>query len=386
MPARLNRAPTADVPDYPAPLVVIDAAGDCDRVFGEIQKEVARVLESVRGHDRVVNQLRQAMVQGRFPHALLFVGPEGIGKRTFARRLAQALLCERTCPDYELDPCGSCPGCVQVAADTHPDFVEVGRPDEKHELPIDVIRAVCDQYGLKPVRGQHKVAIVNDADDLNPEASNAFLKTLEEPPPGAVLILIGTSPELQLETILSRCQVVRFEPLPEADVAAILLEHGIARDAEDAARLAALSEGSVERATGLGDQELERFRRELIDELAADHGFEPPVLAQRMNAHIKRRSQGVGRPAPLRQSSGRRARPCISRGTLADRRIGSPLPRRCRPPGRPCSGDSARARRCAGIGRPLPPGRVSHPVRRLYMPLILESLMHDLGKMINARR
>ncbi len=89
------------------------------------------------------------------------------------------------------------------------------------------------------------MAILDDADDLNEEAANAFLKTLEEPPPGAVLILIGTSVEVQLPTIVSRCQVVRFEALSAADVAAILLEQGVARDPADAARLAALGDGSV---------------------------------------------------------------------------------------------------------------------------------------------
>ena len=89
------------------------------------------------------------------------------------------------------------------------------------------------------------MAILDDADDLNEEASNAFLKTLEEPPPGAVLILIGTSPELQLETIVSRCQVVRFDPLNDSEIAALLVEKGIAQDAEDATRLAALGDGSA---------------------------------------------------------------------------------------------------------------------------------------------
>ena len=126
------------------------------------------------------------MRQGRFPHALLFVGPDGIGKRTFSRKLTQALLCE-TRPDTELDPCEMCPGCLQVEGATHPDFIEAAKPEDKHELPISVIRELCDQFALKPARGGRKVAILDDADDLNEEASNAFLKTLEEPPPGALL-------------------------------------------------------------------------------------------------------------------------------------------------------------------------------------------------------
>src|SRR3954453_2098028 len=93
---------------------------------------------SVRGHDRVVDDLRRSLAQGRFPHAFLFVGPEGVGKRTFARVLAQALLCERS-PEAAPAPGGACPGCVQVKAGTHPDLLEVGRPEDKHDLPIKVI-------------------------------------------------------------------------------------------------------------------------------------------------------------------------------------------------------------------------------------------------------
>ena len=176
---------------------------------------------SVRGHDRIVTLLRSNLRNGRFPHAFLFVGPDGVGKRTFARKLAQALLCERN-PEALLDPCEACPGCVQAAAGTHPDLLEVARPEDRQELPIRVIRDLCAEFSLKPGRGIRKVAIVDDVDDMNDEAANAFLKTLEEPPPGAVLILIGSSAELQLETIVSRCQVTRFEPLPEQVLAELL--------------------------------------------------------------------------------------------------------------------------------------------------------------------
>jgi DNA polymerase-3 subunit delta' len=312
----------------------------------------------------------------------MFVGPEGIGKKTLAHKLAQALLCQ-TRPETDLDPCETCPDCRQVEAGTHPDFTQVARPDDKHELPISVIRSLCDQFGLKPARGARKVAILDDADDLNDEAANAFLKTLEEPPPGALLILIGTSAQLQLETVVSRCQVVRFDPLSEADIIALLLEKGITPDPAEAARLAALGEGSLQRAIGLADVELERFRRTLIDDLTSDHGFDPPALAQRLDAHVKqagkepvdqrrRASLLIGELARffrgvLWQTAGL-APPCPD---VADRRAASSLAQRLEPEDVLILAD-----RCLQADY--------HIQRRLYIRLILESLIHDLGKVINA--
>jgi DNA polymerase-3 subunit delta' len=338
---------------------------------------------SIRGHDRVVEDLRRALVNDRFPHAMLFVGPEGTGKRSFARRLAQALLCE-TRPAEGLDPCEACPGCVQVEARTHPDLAEAGRPEEKHELPIAVIRDLCEFFALKPARGLRKVAILDDADDLNDEAANAFLKTLEEPPPGAVLVLIGTSVEVQLPTIVSRCQVVRFEALPAADVAAILLEQGVARDPADAARLAALGDGSVSRALGLADAGLERFRRALIDELAAEHGFDPPALARRVLDHVKQAGK---------ESVDQRRRASLLVGELSRFFRGVLWQTAGLEPPCPDDGD----RQAAGLlGARLEPEDVLvladrcieadyHIQRRLAMNLVLEALAHDLGKLLNVR-
>jgi DNA polymerase III subunit delta' len=339
---------------------------------------------SIRGHDRVVEDLRLALGQGRFPHAFLFAGPEGIGKRTFARTLARALLCERR-PEAALDPCGACPACHQVEAGTHPDVLQVARPEEKHELPIKVIRDLCRDLGLKPMRGGRRVAIVDDADDLSEEAANAFLKTLEEPPDGSVLILVGTSAELQLDTIVSRCRVVRFNPLPEGELAAVLRERGAAETDADAARLAKLGEGSVARARGLADSDLMAFRRAMIEDLTSPRGFDPPALAGRLEAFIK----DAGKESVVQ-----RARASLLVGELARLFRGVLWQTAGLEPPSP---DPADRRAVAALAEKLEPEDVFvladrcleadyHIQRKAYLPLILDALAHDLGRLVNARR
>jgi DNA polymerase III subunit delta' len=154
-----------------------------------------------------------------------------------------------------------------VEAGTHPDCFQAGRPEESHELPIEVMRELCRSFALKPARGRGKVAILDDADDLNEEAANCFLKTLEEPPPRSVLILVGSSPERQLPTIVSRCQVVRFAPLPETLVAEILRDQDLPEPAL-VGQLARLSGGSPGQALALADPALWEFRRTLLEGLA----------------------------------------------------------------------------------------------------------------------
>jgi DNA polymerase-3 subunit delta' len=240
--------------------------------------------QNIEGHDDVVQSFRQALDRGRLAHAYLLVGPSGIGKRLFARKLAQTLLCEgRNENDFE--PCGQCPGCAQVLADCHPDLIQLGRLAEKHELTIEVIRRVLHDLGFKPDRGRYKIAIVDDADDMNPESANCFLKCLEEPPPRSLLLLIGTSPDLQLATIRSRCQVVRFQPLPPMVVARVLVHAGVVNDSAHASLLAAMSGGSLERARGLADPDLWKFRTELAGLLAARR-VDSFRLAESMNALI----------------------------------------------------------------------------------------------------
>jgi DNA polymerase-3 subunit delta' len=230
----------------------------------------------LRGHDQIAGQFRTALARGRLASTFLFVGPAGIGKRTFALWLAQGLLCERV-PEEQLAPCGECPSCHQVLAGSHPDVEVVSKPADKAFIPVEAFIGDAEhrmraglsyQIALRPYSGRRKVAIIDDADYLNKEGANSLLKTLEEPPPKSVLILIGTSLQRQLPTIRSRCQVVRFGPLPKAEVAELLMENGYCDDQAIAEQAAGHSEGSLERARLWCDGRVVEFRRELLNILS----------------------------------------------------------------------------------------------------------------------
>jgi DNA polymerase-3 subunit delta' len=224
--------------------------------------------QRIRGHDRLVAGFQRAVQRGRLAHAYLFIGPTGVGKRLFAVELAKALLCENPPTDGHFEACDHCPACIQVEAGTHPDFLVAAMPAEKHEFPIELMREVCNQFLLKSARGRGKVVVIDDADDLNEESANCFLKTLEEPPPRSVLILIGSSSERQMPTIVSRCQFVRFAPLPPELVDELLETQGIA-DAKQRTRLVRLSGGSPGLARSLAEPVLWEFRRDLLPALTA---------------------------------------------------------------------------------------------------------------------
>jgi len=226
--------------------------------------------KNIVGHERERAAFERVWRRGRLAHAYLFAGPLGIGKRLFAMELAKALLCERTTRDHEapLAACDQCPDCKQVVAGSHPDVHVACRPDESMELPIEVMQEFCQNFRLKSARGRGKIAILDDADDLNEESANCFLKTLEEPPPRSMLILVGTAPERQLSTITSRCQIVRFAPLHEEQVVAILAQHEL-HEQKQARRLARLSGGSPGLALQLTDPALWEFRHKLLNGLAS---------------------------------------------------------------------------------------------------------------------
>ena len=243
--------------------------------------------QSIRGHDRIVDKFRRALTKGRLASTFLFVGPAGIGKRTFALALAKAMLCERV-SEEKLAPCGECPSCLQVSSLNHPDVVVIQKPADKAFIPLEVLigdaehrmrAGLCYDIALKPFSGRRKIAILDDADYLNKEGANCLLKTLEEPPPQSILILVGTSEQRQLPTIRSRCQIVRFAPLAENDVAELLVERGICSDAELARSAAVSSHGSLERGAMWCDSSLGDFSQELL-KILSQPAFEAPPAAK----------------------------------------------------------------------------------------------------------
>jgi DNA polymerase-3 subunit delta' len=228
----------------------------------------------IQGHERWVELFRHAVRQNRLAHAYLFVGPPGVGKRLFAVELAKALLCERNAAG-RLDACGECESCKLVAADTHPDFflrhkpwIDPEKGTEKNEIPVALMRQWCADFALKSARGRGKVTVLDDADDLNEESANCFLKTLEEPSPGSVFILICTSLDGQLPTIRSRCQAIRFAPLSEATMRSVLGKQSL-NDPQLVSRLVHLAGGSPGQALAVAGPALWEIRNRLLQGLGA---------------------------------------------------------------------------------------------------------------------
>ena len=229
------------------------------------------------GHDAIKEKFRRAVANGRLASTFLFVGPAGIGKMAFAEKLAQSLLCEGERQDA-FEACRTCPACQQVSGGTHPDLIRIAKPEDKNAIPVETFigdrehrmqAGLCHEIGLKPFRGGRKIAIIDDADFLNAEGANCLLKTLEEPPPNSLLILIGTSEQRQLPTIRSRSQVIRFAPLSTDQVEQLLLAKQLAESADDAGRMAAFSGGSIRQALLLADADVNEFRTTWFQALAS---------------------------------------------------------------------------------------------------------------------
>lgn len=256
------------------------------------------------GHQQQKEWFRNALAARRLGSAFLFVGPHGIGKRSFALLLAKSLLCERRAAQG-LEPCGTCSACTQVDARTHPDLLLVSKPEDKSFIPLETLvgprearmqEGLCHDLHLRPLEGRRRIAILDDADHLNEEGANCLLKTLEEPPPAAMLILVGSNLQRQLPTIRSRCQIVRFAP-PTGEDAVRLLQLQFP-DASQQQLQEALEQtrGDVTRVGAVLSADASAFHAELHDLLEPDVP-EATRLARTVSGYV----DAAGSEAPKRR-------------------------------------------------------------------------------------
>ncbi|MDP2940890.1 MAG: DNA polymerase III subunit delta' [Candidatus Omnitrophota bacterium] len=217
-------------------------------------------FQHIRGQDKPVSQLKNYLEQASLEGGFLFSGPEGIGKKLAAVELAKAL----NCAENQFDACGHCPSCMKIANGWHPDVHLVS--SDGGEIKIEAVRQLKSQICLKAYEGRHKVFIIDNAHRLTPEAANALLKILEEPPKNSLLILISDKPALLFKTVVSRCKAVKFFAL-KRDCLEQLLRQDYSLDSASAHFLAYFCEGRIGLALKLKDTGFSGQKNEVIERL-----------------------------------------------------------------------------------------------------------------------
>ncbi len=204
-------------------------------------------MREVIGQRRLLERLTARALRGDVAHAYGLFGPRSLGKRTVALRLAQTL----NCAAGVAGGCGTCLSCRKIERGIHPDVRLVARAADKKDIAIEQIREMQADLALRPLEGARRVVIVDDAAELNQYGQDALLKTLEEPPAHAVLLLITTTPSALHETIRSRVQPLQFRLVPTAEIASGLAARGV--KGADALAAAAAGRPGVAIALAAGD-------------------------------------------------------------------------------------------------------------------------------------
>lgn len=215
----------------------------------------------VAGHNEQMRMIKRAFDSQRFAHAYIIYGPDGVGKSVFARYMASLLLCKGDAAHPMNKPCGKCEACHKIINNIHPDVV-FSEP-VKRGIVVDEIREIIDEIHLRPYEGSKKVIIIKDVQNMTPQAQNAFLKTLEEPDEGSFIIMLTSSLETILETIRSRCQIIRLGRIPEDEVKEYLIDNGV--ETENAELAAALSDGIIGNALRMLDGGYMQLRKETVE-------------------------------------------------------------------------------------------------------------------------
>jgi DNA polymerase-3 subunit delta' len=215
-------------------------------------------FRDIVGHRRLVDLLARSVKSGALPPSLIFAGPSGVGKRLAALSVAQALNCTdpQTTGDKS-DACGVCAACRRIPRGVHPDVLIV-EPGDSGSIKIDQVREIVDRAEYRPFEGKRRAVIIDEADALVPAAQNALLKTLEEPPPSSVFMLVTARADTLLATVRSRCPLLQFRPLTPGDIASVLMKLG--HSETEARAVAATADGSVGRALEASAGELVEVR------------------------------------------------------------------------------------------------------------------------------
>lgn len=237
-------------------------------------------FHDIKGQDKQLGLLRNYMAEGRISGGYLFSGPEGIGKKLAAKTLAKAL----NCPEKENDACDKCPSCSKIENNQHPDIHIVGT--ESDEIKIDDIRQLQREINFRPYEAKFKVFIIDNAHTLNPEASNALLKILEEPPKNSLIILISDKPALLFKTITSRCKSVQFSPLKREGLKK-LLQQDYHLGEKEAHFLAYFSEGRIGSALRLKDTDMLTEKNSVIDKFSSRHGLDSANLLKLSRQQVR---------------------------------------------------------------------------------------------------
>ena len=217
-------------------------------------------FKDVLGHEKPIRLLQRAIKTDKVVHSYLFLGNEGIGKKRVALQFSKALNCLEGGPETG-EACDHCLSCKKIERGLHPDVLLL--EPENQTIKVDQVRQMQRDLAYRPYEGRRRVCIIAAADRMAPNMSNILLKTLEEPPAHTVIILLANNPRLLLPTILSRCQAVRFNPLPVSLVTQWLVEKK-GFDPGEAHLVASLSEGSPGKALALREEIREIPREDLL--------------------------------------------------------------------------------------------------------------------------
>ncbi|MFH1247829.1 MAG: DNA polymerase III subunit delta' [Candidatus Omnitrophota bacterium] len=219
-------------------------------------------FKNILGHQAVIERIRSSIDNNRLAAAYLFIGQDGVGKFLTAKTLSKAINCQ----DDNSDSCDKCSSCLRIEKNQHPDVQVLDF--ENADIKIEYIRQLQKDASLRPYEARKKVFIINNAHKLNHESSNAFLKTLEEPPKSSLIILVSSKPQLILATILSRCQTLKFYPFPRRELE-LFLNKDYSIENNLAHFLAYYTEGSLGEAIKFKDKDMLSRKNRIIDAISS---------------------------------------------------------------------------------------------------------------------